>query len=55
LAEKLRSSSTFIEPGQSFFSGEHKPTDYYRIAYSSIPASLIEQGIANIADAVKKV
>ena len=54
LAEKLREKSTFIEPGQSFFSEKYKPTNYYRIAYSSIPEHLIEQGIAHIAEAIDK-
>ena len=54
LAETLREKSTFIEPGQSFFSGKRKPKDYYRIAYSSIPESLIEQGVANIAKAIDR-
>ena len=52
LAGTLRKKSTFIEPGRSFFSGKYKPTEYYRIAYSSIPEHLIEQGIANIAEAI---
>ncbi len=54
LAKTLRDKSTFIEPGQSFFSGKHKPKNYYRIAYSSISESMIEQGIANIAEAIER-
>ncbi|MEP5728901.1 MAG: PLP-dependent aminotransferase family protein [Sulfitobacter sp.] len=52
LARKLRSSSILIEPGRSFFAGQNQPTNYYRLAYSSIATSRIKEGVKIIADAI---
>lgn len=53
LAEKLQKQSVLVEPGAPFFAGETPPTNYLRLAYSSIPASRIPEGIRLIADAIQ--
>ena len=50
LAKSLRSQGVLIEPGAPFF--DRGGQDHYRLAYSSIPASRIEEGVALIASAV---
>ena len=52
LALRLRDDSILIEPGQSFFAGPNPPSEFYRLAYSSIPADRIAEGIAKIAQAL---
>jgi GntR family transcriptional regulator/MocR family aminotransferase len=52
LAMRLKNKSTFIEHGKPFFLGNHRPTEYYRLAYSSIPTDKIEEGIKIIAQAL---
>jgi len=54
LSERLRLDSVLIEPGAAFFAGPDKPTCYYRLAYSSIPAGRIRDGIALVARAVRQ-
>jgi len=49
LAAKLREQSVLIEPGQAFFNDSTPPKNYYRLAFSSIPADKINEGIAGIA------
>ena len=49
LAAKLRAQSVLIEPGQAFFNDSTPPKNYYRLAFSSIPADKINAGIAGIA------
>ncbi|MCT4559199.1 MAG: PLP-dependent aminotransferase family protein [Pelagimonas sp.] len=49
LAANLRAQSVLIEPGAPFFAGPDRPTGFYRLAYSSIPAERIEEGVARIA------
>jgi GntR family transcriptional regulator/MocR family aminotransferase len=49
---RLKSKSTFIEHGKPFFFGNHRPIEYYRLAYSSIPTDKIEEGIKIIAQAL---
>ncbi|RYG92681.1 PLP-dependent aminotransferase family protein [Loktanella sp. IMCC34160] len=53
LAERLRLQSVLIEPGANFFAGSDKPTCFYRLAYSSIPAGRIREGIRLIAEAIR--
>lgn len=48
LAERLRKASVLIEPGRPFFDGDG-PDRFYRLAYSSIPAARIPDGVALIA------
>ena len=52
LAQDLRAQGVLIEPGSSFFHGEAPPQNFYRLAYSSIPAERIPEGIARIAGAL---
>lgn len=53
VAQKLLEQQVLIEPGRTFFCGEGRPHNYYRIAYSSIPAERIEAGVALIAQAMR--
>ena len=53
LAARLRDQSVLIEPGQSFFAREGSPTNFYRLAYSSIPTNRIAEGVRLIAEALK--
>ena len=53
LAERLQKQSVLVEPGAPFFAGDTPPTNYLRLAYSSIPASRIPEGIRLIADAIR--
>ena len=53
LATRLREQSVLIEPGESFFAGPDQPRIFYRLAYSSIPANRIREGVALIAAATK--
>ena len=49
LSHALQQRSVLIEPGRPFFSSTDCPTNFYRIAYSSIPAERITEGISRIA------
>jgi GntR family transcriptional regulator/MocR family aminotransferase len=53
LAERLKADKVLIEPGAPFFSGDAPPTEYLRLAYSSIPSSRIPDGIRLIANAIQ--
>jgi GntR family transcriptional regulator/MocR family aminotransferase len=44
-----------IEPGAPFFDGIDPPQNYFRIAYSSIPANRIPEGIDHIADTLRSM
>ena len=50
LAQKLQAQSVLIEPGAPFFASVNPPRQFYRLGYSSIPASRIPDGIARISD-----
>lgn len=52
LAQRLRTRGVLIEPGAPFFAGADKPRCFYRLGYSSILESRIEQGVARIAEAI---
>ncbi len=52
LALRLQAQGVLIEPGQVFFDPKDAPREYYRLAYSSIPAARIPDGIALIAGAI---
>lgn len=49
LANDLRQAGVLIEPGRAFFEPARAPRNYYRLAYSSIPAARIPEGVARIA------
>ena len=51
LAGRLREDGVLIEPGGPFFEASHRPRNFYRLAYSSIPAGRIPDGIEKIAAA----
>ena len=53
LAERLKADNVLIEPGAPFFAGEAPPTEYLRLAYSSIPSARIPEGIHLIANAIR--
>ncbi|WP_368184710.1 PLP-dependent aminotransferase family protein [Aestuariibius sp. HNIBRBA575] len=53
-AEKLRSQSVLIEPGAPFFAGDTPPTDFYRLAYSSIPQTKIHDGLSLISQTLNR-
>ncbi|MCO4848043.1 MAG: PLP-dependent aminotransferase family protein [Yoonia sp.] len=53
LAERLRDKGVLIEPGAPFFAGPTPPTEYFRLAYSSIPSSRIPEGVSIIAKEIK--
>lgn len=54
LARTLQSRGVLIEPGESFFGGEGRPHHFYRLAYSSIPASRIAEGIRLVAAEIEQ-
>ncbi|MEM6938492.1 MAG: PLP-dependent aminotransferase family protein [Pseudomonadota bacterium] len=49
LARRLAKRSALIEPGRAFFTGPSPPTNYFRLAYSSIPTARIEEGVDILA------
>ncbi|MCU0789768.1 MAG: PLP-dependent aminotransferase family protein [Nitratireductor sp.] len=49
LARRLRPLGVLIEPGHVFFDRRDAPRHFYRLAYSSIEADKIEEGIRLIA------
>lgn len=53
LAQSLQAKGVLIEPGESFFGGDGKPQHFYRLAYSSIPAGRIAEGIKLVASEIK--
>jgi GntR family transcriptional regulator/MocR family aminotransferase len=55
LADLLRQKGLLIEPGAPFFDGIDPPQNYFRIAYSSIPANRIPEGIDHIADTLRSM
>lgn len=55
LATRLASQGVLIEPGATFFSPDTRATEYYRLAYSSIPSSRIADGIARIATEIERM
>ncbi|SNS26357.1 PLP-dependent aminotransferase family protein [Tropicimonas sediminicola] len=53
LAERLRADGVLIEPGRAFFGPGRASDRYYRLAYSSIAADRIPEGIARLARAIE--
>lgn len=54
LAQRLRDDGVLIEPGGPFFNEPNPPANFYRLAYSSIPANRITAGIERIAIALAR-
>jgi len=52
---RLREKSVLIEPGAPFFEAANRPRHYYRLAYSSIPTSRIDEGVAHLAAGLKEM
>ncbi len=52
LAQRLRARGVVIEPGRAFFDPARFSRRFYRIAYSSIPAEKIPEGIRRIAQEI---
>ncbi len=52
LAQALREKGVLVEPGAPFFAADTPPTEYMRLAYSSIPANRIAEGVQLIAAAL---
>ena len=48
LARRLSENDVLIEPGTAFFAPGVTTSRFYRLAYSSIPAGRIPEGIARI-------
>ena len=53
LAAQLQTRSVLIEPGAPFFESGSAPQNYYRLGYSSIPASKIPEGVRIIGEALR--
>lgn len=53
LAETLRARGVLIEPGRAFFAPDAGPSNFYRLAYSSIANSQIPEGIRRISEAIR--
>ncbi len=54
LAARLQADKVLVEPGAPFFASDTPPTEYLRLAYSSIASARIPQGVALIAKALQK-
>lgn len=54
LAERLSKRGVLIEPGSAFFSSRELGHCHYRLAYSSIPKDRIAEGIAIVADEIRR-
>ena len=52
LARKLEREDVLIEPGAPFFAGRQAPSEFYRLAWSSIPSERIPEGVARLARAL---
>ena len=55
LATRLRDKGVLIEPGAPFFAAAIPPTEYFRLAYSSIPSSRISEGVSLISKEIKSI
>lgn len=52
LARVLRAEGVLIEPGESFFDASRPARRFYRLAYSSIPATRVPEGVARVGRAL---
>ena len=52
LARRLHRRGVVIEPGKLFFEPETAPSNYYRLAYSSISSARIAEGIRLVAEEI---
>ena len=49
LAEELKQDGVLIEPGEAFYASATPPRQFFRMAYSSIAAQKIPEGVARVA------
>ena len=54
LDRTLRARDVLVEPGHPFFAQNDPPRTFLRLAYSSIPADRIPEGVARIAQAISE-
>jgi GntR family transcriptional regulator / MocR family aminotransferase len=54
VAIDLRGAGVLIEPGAPFFADAVPPAQFYRLAYSSIPAARIGEGVRLVAAAMQE-
>ena len=52
LAGRAKSEGVLIEPGRVHFLGEHRPTNYFRLAFSSLPTERIEPGVRILSELI---
>ena len=55
LALKARERGVLIEAGDVFFQRENAPLNYFRLSYSAIEASKIEEGVARLASVIEEM
>ena len=48
LAARARAEGVLIEPGRVHFLGDHRPHNYFRLAFSSIATDRITPGVAHL-------
>ncbi len=53
LQQQLAENGVLIEAGHPFFDGDNAPRNFFRLAYSSISADKIPEGIRRISQAIK--
>jgi len=53
LRHRLADNGVLIEAGNPFFDGNDAPTNFFRLAYSSIPSERIPEGIKRISQAIR--
>lgn len=52
VAAQAAQHSVLIEPGAVFFNEDEPPAQFFRLAYSSIPADRIDEGIRRLANVI---
>ncbi len=52
LAERAKLEGVLIEPGRVHFFGKDRPKNYFRLAFSSLPAERIEPGIRILSELI---
>lgn len=55
LAQDAMAEGVLIEPGDVFFQAENPPLNYFRMAYSSISADRIPEGVSRLAGMIDTV
>lgn len=55
LANVARQAGVLIEPGRVYFGRRPRPTNYFRLGFSSIGEERIDAGIATLADVIRSL